>query len=372
MPTEANSPGPIGQVIRLLLHMAQSVVQTAGQDAGSLRAEIELLRTQLAKANQAAEQEREQLWAQLAQLRTELEVERSRGFLRRLFGIGPRSSEDTEQYRERMRGRFVRRGSLVVVVVLALIVLMGLIFVYPTVTGSLQERGLEVTQTTVDIVQKLFTIAAIIIGGIWTYFNFFRGRTYRMRLEATVSGKIVTFKGSNHLIADISLKNVGLSKVEIEQQKSALHVLSYEFPVGTRSIVGATWKDLHVFPVFESHHWIEPGEAIEEQRLMTIPANARTAFQLRLEVVSKEFSWAVVKEISWTAVRIVLPSSDEHLSAWRRFFHRIATAAKSDSAAQKATTPHSTVTAQTVAQIADRMANEAKGIPGSRSVESES
>jgi hypothetical protein len=38
-------------------------------------------------------------------------------------------------------------------------------------------------QTIVDVLQKLFTIAAIVVGGIWAYFNFFKGRTYRMRLE---------------------------------------------------------------------------------------------------------------------------------------------------------------------------------------------
>jgi hypothetical protein len=164
-----------------------------------------------------------------------------------------------------------------------------------TVTVSLQ--GLKAIQTTVDIVQKLFTIAAIIIGAIWTYFNFFSGRTYRMRLELTVSGKVVTLNGSNHLAADMSLKNVGLSKVEIEQKGSGLRVLSYEVPVGTRSIVSATWEDLTAFSVFDSHRWIEPGETVKEQRLVLMPANGRLALQLRLHIVSKRLSWTAVDTV---------------------------------------------------------------------------
>lgn len=173
----------------------------------------------------------------------------------------------------------------------------------PSATVTINLQGLKATQTTVDIVQKLFTIAAITIGAIWTYFNFFRGRTYRMRLELTVSGKVVTLNGTDHRIADMSLKNVGLSKVEIEQKGSALQVLSYEAPVGTRDVVSANWENLTAFPVFESHQWIEPGERIDEQRLATMPANGRMALQLRLHVVSKGSSW--------TTVDTVLPDRDD-------------------------------------------------------------
>jgi hypothetical protein len=155
-------------------------------------------------------------------------------------------------------------------------------------------RELADIQVIVDIVQKIFTIAAIIVGGIWTYFNFFRGRIYRMRLEPTVSGEVTTFDGVSHLIATMRLKNVGLSKVEIEQKGSALQVLSYDAHGGTAKVVSAAWKNLAVFPVFESHQWIEPGELIEEQRLIVIPEGVHAAFQLRLRIISHEISWKVM------------------------------------------------------------------------------
>jgi hypothetical protein len=161
-------------------------------------------------------------------------------------------------------------------------------------------RELADIQTAVDIVQKLFTIAAIIAGGIWTYFNFFRGRTYRMRLEPEVSGKAATFDGMSYLIAKMSLKNVGLSRVEVEQKGSALQVLSYEAPVGeSADVVSAAWKNLVVFPVFESHQWIEPGELIEEQRLIVIPTMVHTAFQLQLRIVSHKISWNAMDTITF-------------------------------------------------------------------------
>jgi|SRR5215203_755785 len=147
-------------------------------------------------------------------------------------------------------------------------------------------QGLKGIQTTVDIVQKLFTIAAIVGGAIWTYFNFFRGRTYRKRLEPEVSGKVLTLNGSSHLLATMSLKNVGLSRVEIEQRGSALQVFSYSSPLSEEHVVTAQWEELTAFPVFESHQWIEPGESVKEERLIAIPTSGRTAFQLQLRVVA--------------------------------------------------------------------------------------
>jgi hypothetical protein len=114
-------------------------------------------------------------------------------------------------------------------------------------------NGLGKVQTIADILQKLFTTAAIIVGAIWTYFNFFRGRTYKIRLEPEVSGKAVTIDGLNHLVAAIRLKNVGLSRAEIEQKGSALELLAYNAPDGTKNIVSAAWAPLTAFPVFESN-----------------------------------------------------------------------------------------------------------------------
>jgi hypothetical protein len=66
----------------------------------------------------------ETLRAEIDQLKKALDEERSRGFLRRFVGLGPRTAEETEKTRERMRGR------LALLLVAALIVVVGLTFVY--------------------------------------------------------------------------------------------------------------------------------------------------------------------------------------------------------------------------------------------------
>ncbi len=79
----------------------------AGQNIEALRAEIARLQTEQAR------------------LHRELEVERSRGLLRRFFGLQPRTSEDTtERARERIRGR------IALTLITTLIIVVGLTFWY--------------------------------------------------------------------------------------------------------------------------------------------------------------------------------------------------------------------------------------------------
>ena len=77
----------------------------AAQGANTLKAEIEELRTQLTEASEAVERERANLQGSIGQLQAELEEERSRGFVRRLFGLRPQPSQNPEDTREKMRGR---------------------------------------------------------------------------------------------------------------------------------------------------------------------------------------------------------------------------------------------------------------------------
>src|SRR5215204_7074695 len=84
-------------------------VVEAAQRTQPLREEIEQLRSQLEEANEAVGQDRGRLEENIEHLSAELQQERERGFFRKLFGLGPRLSEDTEQFREKMRGRLAVR-----------------------------------------------------------------------------------------------------------------------------------------------------------------------------------------------------------------------------------------------------------------------
>jgi hypothetical protein len=89
-----------------------------------------------------------------------------------------------------------------------------------------------------DGANKAVASAAFLVGGIWAYYKFIRGRVYRPRLEPTIAVRAFQ-RTAPYLVASISLKNVGTSKVECKQEGSALRVfctpLRVEALPGSRS-----------------------------------------------------------------------------------------------------------------------------------------
>jgi hypothetical protein len=149
-----------------------------------------------------------------------------------------------------------------------------------------------------DALQKLFTILAIIAGGVWAYFHYFRRRTYRLRLEPKVSGTVIFRDGMRYLIATAQLKNVGLSKARIEQRGTALRVYAYYPSAHTLSACRCVNTiRIATFPVFEHHEWIESGELIEDQRLIAMPSEEQIAFLVELRLVSRKISWRTTRII---------------------------------------------------------------------------
>ena len=174
----------------------------------------------------------------------------------------------------------------VIAIGVAAIIALALYRYYSTVTVDW-----STTKDVFDILQSAATIIAFGAGGVWAYFNFFKGRTYRSRLDPNVSGKITSRNGTYFLIVTAQLKNVGLSAVRIDQKGSALRVFAYtlgERPAKPRNVEQSR---LITLLVFEDHGWIEPGELIEDQRLIAIPDSEQVALQIKLRLVSNKIEW---------------------------------------------------------------------------------
>lgn len=178
----------------------------------------------------------------------------------------------------------------------------------------------------VDTVQSILTSIAIVVGALWAYYKLFRGRTYRPRLEAKISGSVTCHNEVSYLLATAELKNVGLSKVSILRHATALESFTYR---ATNPTIAITARDQAVaaHPMFEAHGWIEPDETIEDQRLLAIPGCHHLAFRLELKVATQIERFEIVsrivparikrlrifsklkrrepERISWTAVKVV-------------------------------------------------------------------
>jgi len=156
-----------------------------------------------------------------------------------------------------------------------------------------------------DVLKSSAEIGAILVGGFWTYINYFRGRTHRSRLECKVDGSIIQHAPRSLLKVVAKIRNVGLARVSIQKEGTALHIRSALTPNASPQVpCQAIWnEEPAVFDVFKDHTDIEPSEPIEDHVLVELPGAEASAYRLTLTVCSKK--GLLKKGQIWTATSIL-------------------------------------------------------------------
>ncbi|SRR6266702_1205301 len=179
---------------------------------------------------------------------------------------------------------------------------------HEAITHRALARGEIVTttwtlETTLDLIRTIVQIVVVAAGAVWSYYSFVRSRTFKLRLEPTVSGIVRNEKDSTYVKISSKLKNIGQCKVDVSQTGSAVKILSH-IPKATDGTDVITWERLKTLPVFEKHAILEPGETVNDEVLVAVPAAVGgQVFRLELRLVSKG--------IEWNAVSIVDPAQSE-------------------------------------------------------------
>lgn len=173
------------------------------------------------------------------------------------------------------------------------------------IAQSPQGGALSTLQAWADIVQKTAATVAIVGTAGWAYFKFVRGRTFRRRVELTISGEVRRGPAIVYLLTNSTAKNIGLSKLELDYEKSGLRVMTHSAEGAVAEARLADWSPLSTWPVFEGQDVLEPGEPAAEELLIEIPDEGFSAFRLQLWVSSTgDESWEV------TAVVNLEPTGD--------------------------------------------------------------
>lgn len=138
-------------------------------------------------------------------------------------------------------------------------------------------------KTVVDIISATTTAVALTVGGLWAYFKFVKGRTYRPRLEVGMSGRWRHLGGKDLLHARITVRNIGGSVITLIQKGTGLRVseMATDQPSAPAAVA---WDVLRVFEILAEHEWIEPGETVSDDVLLDLGAAERVPllFELRL------------------------------------------------------------------------------------------
>lgn len=145
----------------------------------------------------------------------------------------------------------------------------------------------------VETAKNVCELLAILVGAAWTYLNYFRGRIYKPRLECSVEASIEKHSGHSFLKAIVRVRNIGLSKVPIQQEGTGLLIFfanmqdqSPAFPSQVR------WNEpVAAFGVFSGQKWVEPSEPIAESLIVALPHGDTFTYKATLKVVSGEIWW---------------------------------------------------------------------------------
>lgn len=135
--------------------------------------------------------------------------------------------------------------------------------------------ALEDAKNVAEIVGTAVTSLALIVGGIWAYFKFIKGRAFRPHVEVEQWGEWLHYGSPLGFKARVSLKNTGSAKVEVVQRGTGLRIskMRDEQPDPPSETV---WESLGVFEIFTQHEWIEPGETIADELLVRLPLDPQT------------------------------------------------------------------------------------------------
>lgn len=152
-------------------------------------------------------------------------------------------------------------------------------------------------------VESTLTALAVFAGGVWAYYKFVKGRTFRPRVSIQVLGQWrhddnvqvgqswLPFRQQppkpTLLHVRICVKNIGGSKVTLKESGTGVEV-SFPDNVQPVSPHAVHWENSlaaqqanpntkGMFPVFEGQEWIEPGETISDDLLLDLGRSATNA-----------------------------------------------------------------------------------------------
>ena len=122
-----------------------------------------------------------------------------------------------------------------------------------------------------DVVARLVTTFAILVGGSWALFNYVEGRIHRPRLRLSVSAERVGEDGIEYLIVKTMLDNVGIAKVELISDGCCVKLYAHcplrKFP----SPMEPDWEELTTLNLFKDQQWVEPSGILIDSQLIAVP-----------------------------------------------------------------------------------------------------
>jgi hypothetical protein len=135
------------------------------------------------------------------------------------------------------------------------------------------------------------TAVALVVGAFWAYFRFVRFRTLKPRVKFTFEWTRSDVNSVRSLlILTLKLENKGRARVVLRKDKDPACFLKYALikesgvPVNFALVNVPAGRLKHLDTVFDPHRWIEPGETIDDVKLVEVDRSGLLGIQLEVVV----------------------------------------------------------------------------------------
>ncbi len=182
------------------------------------------------------------------------------------------------------------------VVLLVYYALLGFLGTGPVQTGEVP-LWLRSIETGAGIFQTTATGLALIIGGLFAYYRFFKEETYSPRIQPSVAAVASRKDGLIFIQVTAAMTNPGQTSVWLDMNSTRLGL-------STRKARIYGWEPSVVEVVFTGNDHIRPGETIGDQVWMEIPDDDYAAILLELRI-AKVREGEEEKILGWIARDIV-------------------------------------------------------------------
>ena len=211
----------------------------------------------------------------------------------------PTNDRSTERLEVPSFLQWLRKYSLPIIALL--LIFLGLCL---TAHYSSIKVDWSVTRDFTGSMQSVVQVFAFLIGGVWAYYKFVKGRSFQDSLSPIVTARFSSIEGAVYLLSSVQIKNVGSTKIDFNHEGSALIVYEYA-PSSESEIHTVAEQRLTAFDVFKpNERYIEPSEIIELNRLIAIPGPIKLGYRLEVEILSKSgFTWTATTVVDKASLR---------------------------------------------------------------------
>lgn len=147
-----------------------------------------------------------------------------------------------------------------------------------------------------DIADKAIKLIAVMLGGIWTYWNYKKSRTYEQKMELQLAGTIFERNGT-YIEVLAKLKNLGETVHPVQQEGTYCEIIAIYSDMSEQSV--------RLSPIFTRDQYIEPGETISDRVLTLLRTDVTDIVWLRvdLRVASGRVEWQETDVIRLTSAK---------------------------------------------------------------------